>query len=155
MQIIPLESLPNQTFTVVLDSNQWVVTLKTTNGVISVSLSLNNIDIVDNARAVANELIIQSEYLESGNFLFLTQNFDLPNYTQFGITQSLIYLSAVDLAGLRVAPPSPITATDFNPIAPLPLRFSPSNYYNNEIFIITTDSGDIITTDSGAILILG
>ena len=128
MQVIPLEALPNQQFTVVLDSNQWVVTLKTTNGVISVSLTLNNVDIIDNARACANELIIQSQYLESGNFLFLTQNFDLPNYTQFGTTQSLVYLSAADLTALRAAPTLPITAGDFSPTAALPLRFSPQNY---------------------------
>ncbi len=154
MQSIPLQQLPNQQFTVVLDSNQWIVALKTTNGIISVSLTLNNVDIVDNARAVANQFIIQSEYLESGNFFFQTQAFDLPNYTQFGITQSFIYLSAADLVALRESPSLPITAKDFNPAGGLPLRFS--SHYENAFVIITDDTGAIITLDDGStIVILG
>lgn len=128
MQIIPLQAIPNQEFTVVLDNNQWNITLKTVINITAASLSLNGVTLLDNTRCVANGLIIPYQYLEAGNFLFLTQNFQLPDYTQFGITQFLVYLSATDLIALRATPTLPLTTADFDPIAALPLRFSPQGY---------------------------
>lgn len=128
MNIIPLQQIPNQAFSIVLDNNEWHFIIKAANGIMAMSLALNNVDIVDGIRAVANTLIIPSKYQESGNFLFLTQNFELPDYNQFGITQSLIYINAAELAVLRIPAITPITANDFNPIAALPLRFSPQGY---------------------------
>ena len=129
MQSVPISAVPNQDFTIILDGNTWDITLKTTDGIISASLNLNSIDIVDNARVVSGSYIIQEQYQESGNFFFLTQNQELPLYTQFNVTQSLIYISAAELAALRVPPPPPITEAYFNPLGALPLRFSPRNYF--------------------------
>jgi hypothetical protein len=130
MQIIPLQAIANQSFTVVLDSNQWDFVIKSTNGTVSVSLNLNSIDVLDNARAVGNTLIIPCQYQEqqSGNFFILVQNFQLPDYTQFGVTQNLIYVSESELSTLRQPPSYPITAAFFNPDGGLPLRFSPQGY---------------------------
>jgi len=125
---IPLQPLPNQSFFITLDDNQWNFTLKTTNGVVSASISLNGVVIVSNVRCVANQVIIPSVYLESGNFLFLTQNFQLPDYTQFGITQRLVYVTALELESFRAPIVPPITAADFSPLAALPLRFKPEGY---------------------------
>lgn len=125
---IPLQRLPNQSFFITLDNNQWNFALKTTNGIISASVSLNGVVILSNMRCVANQIIIPSVYLESGNFLFLTQDFQLPYYTEFGVTQKLIYLTSGELAQFRAKPTLPITTNDFNPIASLPLRFSPQGY---------------------------
>ncbi len=75
-----------------------------------------------------------SQYLEAGNFLFLTANYQLPYYTQFGTTQSLFYFTAEELDALRAAPvaSSPrvptVTAAFFNPAGQLPLRFAPTGY---------------------------
>jgi len=128
MESIPLQTIPNQSFTIVLDNNTWAFTIKNTNAGVSVSLTLNNNDLLDNAIAAANEIIIPCEYQEAGNFLFLTQNQQLPDYTQFGLTQLLVYLSASDLQTLRTPPGLPITAIDFNALAALPLRFAPMGY---------------------------
>jgi hypothetical protein len=128
MQSIPLQAIPNQEFTVVLNNNQWKITLRTTAGVTSATVSLNGTEIVSNSRCVANGLVIPYEYLESGNFLFLTQNYQLPEYTQFNTTQYLVYITAEEMAAFRVPLSSPITAADFSPIAALPLRFAPQGY---------------------------
>jgi hypothetical protein len=127
-QQIPIQVIANQAFTAILDGNTWDFAIKSTNGVMSVSLTLNSVDLIDNARAVAGMRIIPSRYEEAGNFAFYTQNFDLPDYNQFNITQALVYYSAAELAAIRTPPAPPITATYFNPIAALPLRFSPKNY---------------------------
>jgi hypothetical protein len=127
-QQIAIGALPNQEFTIVLDNNQWDLTLKSTLGIIAASLTLNGNIVIQGTRCVANQLIIPSIYQESGNFLFLTQNFQLPNYTQFGITQFLVYVSAQELATFRQPITPPITAADFNPAGGLPLRFAPQGY---------------------------
>lgn len=129
MMNVPVQIVPNQEFTISLDDNTWDISLKMVNGTIVVTLIFNNITLVENTLAVAGSLIIQPQYLEAGNFFFVTQNFELPDYTQFGITQSFIYVSAAELAAVRSAPSSPIiTASYFNPIAALPPRFSPTGY---------------------------
>lgn len=128
MMNLPLTQVPNQSFSHILDGNSWNFLLKTVQDMTVVSLTLNNVDILDSARAAAGAFIIPSKYQEAGNFFFVTQNFELPYYTQFSVTQSLIYISASELAALRVPAPPPITAADFNPIAALPLRFSPQGY---------------------------
>jgi hypothetical protein len=128
MMQLPLQQLPNQSFSILLDGNQWDFLLKTVEDMTAVSLMLNGTDILDSARAAAGTFIIPSIYEESGNFFFVTQSFQLPYYTQFNVTQALIYISATELAALRVSKTPPITAADFNPIAALPLRFQPSGY---------------------------
>ena len=129
MMQIPLQQIPNQSFSILLDGNQWNMILKTVQDTTVVSMTLNGTDILDSARAAAGGFIIPSLYQESGNFFFVTQNFELPYYTQFTVTQAFVYISAVELAALRVGEPkSKITSADFNPIAALPLRFSPQGY---------------------------
>ncbi len=151
MQSIPIQAIPNQSFSITLDRNQWNFTLKTTNGVISVTLAKNNVTIIENLRAVANTLIIPAPYLEAGNFLFLTQNFELPDYTQFGITQLLIYIPAIGLTALRAPSVDPIIrAADFNPIAALPLRFAPQGY--SEVTYIVDDDGNFLVDDDGNLI---
>lgn len=129
MLSLPISALPNQEFQAILDNNSWNIIIRSTNEVMSVTLALNNTTVIENIRAVAGSLIIPSEYEESGNFFFVTTNQALPNYTQFGISQSLIYVSAAELVTFRSPPASPIiTTASFNPIAALPLRFQPSGY---------------------------
>jgi hypothetical protein len=128
MMQVPIQQLPNQSFSIALDSNQWAFTLKTCQDTTVASLTLNGTVILDSARCAAGSFIIPSRYEESGNFFFVTQNDQLPHYTQFNVMQSLIYISAAELAALRTAKTLPLAATDFNPIAALPLRFSPQNY---------------------------
>lgn len=128
MMQLPILAIPNQTFTIILDNNSWNLTLKTAVDTTIVSLDLNGNDVIDSVRAAAGSLIIPSQYEEAGNFFFTTANFQLPFYTEFNTTQSLLYVSAAELAAFRTAPPDIITAANFNPIAPPPLRFAPQGY---------------------------
>lgn len=129
MQAIPIQAIPNQAFSILLDTNQWDFEIKTTNGMVSVSLTLNGVVLIENLRAVTNGRIIPSKYEEAGNFAIIAQNQNVPDYTQFGTTQTLVYISPTDLTAARVPSTDPyITAADFDPIAALPLRFAPQGY---------------------------
>jgi hypothetical protein len=128
MMQIPLQALPNQEFSIILDNNNWDMTFKTVGQVTTCSLVLNGEDLLDNALCVSGFWVIPSIYQEAGNFFFVAQAFQLPAYPQFGSSQYLIYASPSDLAALRAPVPPPVTAAQFNPIAALPLRFSPQGY---------------------------
>ena len=128
MMQIPIQVVASQSFSTILDGNTWDFILKTVEDSTVVSLTLNGSDILDSARAVAGSFIIPSQYEEDGNFFFTTQDFELPFYTRFNVSQSLLYVSTPELAAFRAPPVSRITAAYFNPIAALPLRFAPQNY---------------------------
>jgi hypothetical protein len=126
---LPIQALPNQEFQAVLDGNSWDFTIAATNGSMSMTLLLNGTIVVENVRCVAGAFVIPSMYEESGNFLFLTADNQLPDYESFGATQSLIYAGPAEMATFHSPNASPlVTAADFNPIADLPLRFSPQGY---------------------------
>lgn len=133
-QQVPIQSLASQEFTITLDGNLFKIGLRETSGVVSVSMSINGVDTLDNVRVVAGTPVIPSRYQEAGNFLFLTQNQQLPDYTQFNISQIFLYFTAAEVAAYRVAPVAAVpadptvTAEFFNPLGSLPLRFAPQGY---------------------------
>lgn len=128
MQSIPIQALPNQSFSIPLDGNQWDFVIRSTNGTISVTLTLNGSIVIENMRAVGGMRIIPSIYEEAGNFVIVTANFEIPDYTKFGVTQQLIYVSATELAALRSPPPAILTPANFDSNAALPLRLFPQGY---------------------------
>jgi hypothetical protein len=107
---IPIAAVPNQTLSIQLDQNNYDIGLFTTNrananlvgdGVMGITITRNGLLVVSGLRLVPNYLIIPYLYLEDGNFVFVTQNDEYPDYPQFGITQSLIYASASELGAIR------------------------------------------------------
>ena len=128
MRSVQIEAVPNQSFSFSVDNNQWQITLKSLAGIVAASLQLNGTGVIDNARCVANGLIIPYRYLENGNFFFSTANQELPDYTKFNISQSLIYLSPSDLLAIHAPFPSRWTQANFNQLGGLPLRFKPQGY---------------------------
>jgi hypothetical protein len=131
---VPLRQIPNQSLTITLSGNIFDISIRACNGIMAVSLACNGVDIIDNVVAAAGSPIIPAPYQENGNFMFLTSNNQLPNYERFTISQTLVYFTAAELALFRspaIAPSArvpTVTATFFNPIAQLPLRFSPVGY---------------------------
>jgi len=128
MKVLPIAALPNQQLSVILDNNQWNITINDVNGAIAVTLVKNSEIIVQNARAVAGMRILQAKYQEDGNFAIISNNQGVPDYTQFGITQFLVYISQVELEIPTAPPPAVIPATYFDPLGGLPLRFAPQGY---------------------------
>lgn len=125
---IPLKAIPNQDMSIIFGDDSWDIAVRLASGVMSVSLSLNGVAVVENIRAVAGSFIIPAKYQEAGNFIFITSASQLPDYRLFGITQSLVYASADELTILRAKLQPPITSDYFNPAAALPLRFKPQGY---------------------------
>ena len=101
--IIPLEALPNQELSVQLDGVRYVIRLRTVNGVMALDLTLDEVEIVRGERLHASEFFIPYDYLEGdgGNFVFVTDDGDYPFWTEFEISQSLVYFTAEEMAEAR------------------------------------------------------
>lgn len=101
MKTIPLTATPNQSFTVRLDQSLYTFVIKETAGVMSASISRDDAILLSFTRMTADAPLIPYQYLADGNFFLLTEDAALPDYTQFGVTQTLIYLTADEIEAAR------------------------------------------------------
>lgn len=100
MQYINLQAIPNQQISYQADNNFFILTFKEINGLMAADININQADILLGQRIVSNCPLIPYEYLENGNFVITTQNEEYPYYTQFGVTQYLIYASREEIDAL-------------------------------------------------------
>ena len=100
-QLISLSTTANQRITAALDGDNYDITIKETNGVMSFTLIRNEVLLFTNLRIVAGVPFIPYRYLETGNFLIETQNNCIPYYDQFGITAFLLYFSPSEVVAAR------------------------------------------------------
>lgn len=98
---IQIDAVPNQSFSTRLDDSRYVITLKETRGCMSATIVRDEVVVVSNARIVAGTPILPYEYQEQGNFIILTEDGDLPDWTKFGISQSLHYLSVAEIEAIN------------------------------------------------------
>lgn len=100
---IPLQAVANQELSIPLENSRYVLTIKEANGTIAATVERDGVVIVRNARVVGDGLILQHDYQWSGygNFMLTVQDDALPDYTQFGITQFLVFLTAAEMDGVR------------------------------------------------------
>ena len=96
-QLLTLANLPNQIVRVNSLDNRWELTFKSTTNLLTVTLGLNNVTLLSGYRVVPGIPLIPYRYLETGNFIFLTENNDYPFYTAFNQTQQLFYFTQAEL----------------------------------------------------------
>lgn len=86
-------------------------------------INCNSIQLLNGTRIVAGFPIIPypAYFQPNGNFLLLTTNEALPDYNEFGITQTLIYLSAAEITAAALAADTGIgyLTLDFDFLVPL------------------------------------
>lgn len=106
MQIIPLQSIPNQSFSVQLDNINFDLRLHDCGNIMAVDIIVNNVPLLSGIRAVNGFPIIPTRYLEApvGNFMFanaLDNDDEYPYWDRFGTDQILVYASPQELAGFN------------------------------------------------------
>jgi hypothetical protein len=99
--LIPIQPIPNQSFSIQLDGNQFDITIRVAVNIMAADIIINNISIELGARIVAGYPLINYFYLQQGNLLLLTQNDEYPYYTEFGNTQTLVYLTIAEIQELN------------------------------------------------------
>lgn len=105
-QLIALATIPNQSIPTVCEGIRYVIGIRTTSkGDTLATVTRDSTLIVQSVRIVANDLFMRSPYMEGngGNFLIMTPNDALPDYTLFGTLHNLYYLSVADLIAARAA----------------------------------------------------
>jgi len=100
---VPIEAVANQEFTITLEGSRYNLSIKQAIECMEIDIVRDDIVIVTGMRPVAGTPVIPYRYLERGNFLFLTENDDLPWWEKFGSTQSLLYLTIAEMEQARAA----------------------------------------------------
>lgn len=98
---VPLQAIPNQSLSIQLDGSNYDIRIESVNDVMAMDIIRDNVAIVTGQRLIAGYPIIPYRYLEKGNFILETMNDQYPDYTQFGITQSLIFAIQAELGAIR------------------------------------------------------
>lgn len=100
---IPLEAIPNQEFTITLENHGFDISITSAGGMTFATIKKDGATIISGERIVTGEPIIPFPYLEgdTGNFTITTLNDALPDYNEFGSTQTLIYATAAEIAAVR------------------------------------------------------
>ena len=104
MQRIPLDSIPNQAFSVRLEGAYYDITIRALNDeVMTISIVRDGVPVVHNTRAVPLMTVIPYSYREAhyGNFVWHTADGDYPYYTRFGSTDALFFATDAELEEVR------------------------------------------------------
>lgn len=134
MRILTLATLPNQSFTFTIDNVRWEMTVKEAAGVVVVDITRDSVPLLRGSRALAGEALIPYRYLETANFIFVTVSDALPDWRQFGASQTLVYLSQAEIAALPQ-----ITVGEI-----LALTSKVEYIFTDDGLYVTTDDGDLI-----------
>ena len=99
---IDVQQLPNQEFEKEIDGTTYTIKLRTFHGLTLADISIGEKVLKHSIRVCPNTPIIPYKYLtQGGNFVFYSIDGSYPHYTQFGITQQLVYLTDEELQDLQ------------------------------------------------------
>ncbi len=103
MMDIGIAAVANQEFFVQLAGSAYLIRLHAITEGVGVTITRDDVVLVQNARIVPGTPLLPYRYLEDGNFLLLTQDEALPDFAEFGVTQFLVYLTQDEIDALRAA----------------------------------------------------
>lgn len=99
MQQIPLQTTPQQNFTITLNDTDFEISLRMADDIMLISISAGGVEYIKNAKCFPDQPILQFPYLQkNGDFWFKTVKGAYPNWQDFENTCFLFYLSPEDLA---------------------------------------------------------
>jgi hypothetical protein len=103
-EIIPLDAIPNQEFSVRLDGRHYTIALRECGDVMAATIARDGVQLVSGLRCAAGTPLLPYPHLvgDAGNFIFTnTVAGEIPWYENFGTTCMLIYTSAAELQAIR------------------------------------------------------
>jgi hypothetical protein len=98
---IPLNPVPSQNFTSILDNVFFNITIKYIAGAMGISIQAAGEKLITNQILVPGTPILNYPYLEQGNFILLTANEEIADFNKFGVSQVLIYASQAEVEAIR------------------------------------------------------
>jgi hypothetical protein len=106
MQTLALSNISDQTFTTELDGDRYVIRVFTIPGAMASDVMKNEVQLTTGQRITPGSFLIPFFGYQGtgGNFLLLTANDELPDPSQFGITQTLVYLGYQEMVAASKVP---------------------------------------------------
>ena len=99
MYRLPIERIPNQIFTVVIDNISYRVALRNIQNLTFMSVWADGNLLFYNQLCVPNGFVNPYNYLSiNGKFYFRCLNSDYPFFKNFGITQELMFYTPEEVA---------------------------------------------------------
>lgn len=101
---IDLLAEPNQSLAVMLDGARFELTIKDAGNCMAIDVVRDNEVIVRGQRALCDYPVIPYPYLRGkfGNFIFISEEDEIPNWNHFGKTHFLCYVTAEEIAAIKV-----------------------------------------------------
>lgn len=104
MELINIDAIPSQRFTVTLGGNNYDIKIYSIDGHMSYDLSLNAVSVVRGFKMVNDILLLPYTYQEiNGNILLSLPEDEIPDYSSFGTSQYLYYLTQDETDEYRLA----------------------------------------------------
>lgn len=98
MNTIPLEPIPNQSFSTTVEGITYKITLRTAQNATLASIESGGRTLITNALCVpGGNILPYPAYKKSGNFRFMCQDNQYPYYENFGKTCFLAYIPEAEL----------------------------------------------------------
>lgn len=94
MQIVPVDVIPNQSLSAVLDGRLYDMRFIALANGLAVDIARDNVPLVTGSRVLPGEFLLPYDYLADGNLLMLTENEAIPTWETPGI---LVFVSALEL----------------------------------------------------------
>lgn len=96
---IPLQAIANQELSIPLDGARFVLRVKESNGGMVMSITMDDVLLIQNTRIVGDDYVIPYAYLREGmgNFFMSTQDEAIPTWEEFGVTQFMVYATAAEI----------------------------------------------------------
>lgn len=101
MRTIALARVPNQSTSFLVNEVRFNLTIKEARGVMVADVAVAGVTILTGSRLVAGEPVIPYRYLEAGNMFLLTEGGALPTWSEFGVSQTLVYMTADEMEAVR------------------------------------------------------
>lgn len=96
---IPLAAVANQSLLIQLGDSAYAIALHA--DPVSVDITRDDVPLIQGARICPGTPLLPYRYEESGNFVLIVPDDALPDFTQFGVKQFLLYLSQDEVNALR------------------------------------------------------
>ena len=104
MDLITIDAIPSQSFTVTLGGNNYEIKIYSIDGHMSYDLSINSVQIISGFKMVNDvPLLVYVHQEVSGNLLLQIAEDEIPDYKKFGLSQFLYYLTEAETTDYRLA----------------------------------------------------
>lgn len=104
MFIVPLDTVPNQEFSIVLNGLDYHIALRTIQGLTYMSCWVGQKPLFYNQLCTPNNWVNVYDYISiNGKFYFKCLENNYPTYPQFGVTQTLIFYTPEEVEVIKNA----------------------------------------------------